>query len=370
MKKLSLYVVFCCLITSLQAQSIEGTVYDDKTKEPITGVVVYLNGTSIITTSDQTGHFKLLVENEINTTLVFSHLSYEPLVINNPFKLDETSFFLKEKQYTLSEVTVIADRYSRADKLKVFKEQFLGKSAAGKSCIIQNEEVLVLNYDNDTYTLSGYAVSPLIIENKYLAYQIHFDLQSFTIQYSKNTLNTNRATIVSYKGNSSFIDQNPNSTLYARRRGEVYLRSSQYFWKNFVEQTLTEAKFKTFHGFKMVEAVDGEIVTGYQTMELDKYFDISDLPPQKVVSILPETNISRTHISVQEGTIYGVIRVLFNNKFSSEVVFLTDRFLVDSYGNPNTIEEIIFFGEMGKQRLGELLPQNYIYNPQLFPMLK
>ena len=66
-----------CSITLLafagmQAQTIEGTVYDAKTKETVPGVAIYVDGTSIFTTSDKNGRF---------------------LVIRNPDNVDHLLFF-------------------------------------------------------------------------------------------------------------------------------------------------------------------------------------------------------------------------------------------------------------------------------------
>ena len=148
MKCIIFNIIFCSLLYSLQAQTIEGVVYDTKTKETITGVAIYFDGTSIITTSDSDGKFRLSVESKINASLVFSHLSYELLTIERPFEHSENKFYLNEKVNTLNEVRVVADRYSRTEKMKAFKEQFLGKSEAGKSCVIINEDDIDLKYDS------------------------------------------------------------------------------------------------------------------------------------------------------------------------------------------------------------------------------
>ena len=339
----------------LQAQVFEGTVYDAKTREMIPGVAVYLNRTSIYTTSDKDGNFKLVIDRNINTELVFSHLSYETLVIAHPFDFSQKSFLLKEKVSTLDEVKIVADRvwFSREQMMGVFKEQFLGESAAGKSCIILNEEDIVLNYDRTNRMLKGHSIQPILIENKYFAYHIIFDLHSFSIQYTGNTLSMDRATKVSFKGTSSYIDQSPYNIMFKNRRDEIYLRSQQYFWKNFVANTLREAKFILYNRLARIEQ--------------SRYFVTVNTPSQKSVLIIPDTNIRRSHDSVEEERIYGVIGILCNSRFRSEVVFLTSNFSVDEFGNPDAIDNLIYFGDMGKHRLGDMLPLNYTYNPPQTP---
>jgi len=346
MKKCIFYIIVCFLCRSLQAQNIEGVVYDSKTKEPIPGVAIYLRGTSIITTSNKDGKFLLSVERVVNTTLEFSHLSYESLTIEKPFEHQEKAYYLKEKVSTLSEVRVVSDRYSREDKMRVFKEEFLGRSAAGKSCIIVNEEDIVLHYDSETTTLICYAINPIVIENKYLAYRITFDLHNFAIQYTENTLNMNKAKKVFFTGASSFADQSPYNILYAKRRLEVYLRSSQSFFKNLATNTLEESKFRIFNRFRQIK--------------LDQYFTVVDAKPFKMVLINPDTDLSRRHSSVDEEPIYGVLGINCNSMYRSDVVFLINRFSVDEFGNISAVDKVVFFGDMGDQRLGDMLPMDFI----------
>lgn len=351
MKKLIIWILCIIPFYGLQAQVIEGTVYDSKTKETVPGVAIYLDGTSIITTSDKDGNFRLVVNQTINSDLIFSHLSYESLVIKPPFGRLEKVFFLIEKTNVLQEIRVIAGRdlFSRESMMRVFKEQFLGMSRAGKSCVITNEEDIVLNFDQSTKMLNGYSKQPLIIENKYMAYLITFELHSFSIQYTENTLSMEHATRISFKGTSSFVDQSPYNIMFRSRRDETYLRSKQYFFLNLAANTLEDAKFKIFNRLSRIEP--------------SQYFTIVDVPPQKTVEIIPGTNISRSHHVVRERPIYGVIRILYNSRFDSEVVFLTNRFSVDAFGNPDTIDNLIFFGNMGEQRLGDMLPRDYIHTP-------
>jgi len=348
MKKIIACIISCLTLYGLQAQVIEGTVYDAKTRETIPGVAIYLDGTSIITTSDKDGNFRLGINRTINADLVLSHLSYESLIIKPPFDRLEEAFFLKEKTNILQEARIVAERdwFPREAKIKVFKEQFLGMSSAGTSCVILNEDDIVLSYDHVTNTLSGHSTHPLIIENKYLAYLVTFDLHSFSIHYTESsTLDMKKAIKVAYKGTSSFVDQSPYNIRFKTRRDEVYFRSKQYFFKNFVAHTLEEAKFKIFNRFTRIDPV--------------QYFIITSIPPKHTVLVIPDTNLRRNHDGVAGEPVYGVISILYNNSFRSDLVFLTQRFSVDEFGNPDTIDHLMFFGDMGEQRFGDMLPIDF-----------
>jgi len=355
MKHIILSVIACIVFTTLQAQVIQGTVYDAKTRETIPGVAIFLDGTTLITTSDKDGKFRLDAKQKMNANLVFSHLSYESLTITHPFEYSEKEFYLHEKVNTISAVTVVAEHssYTRAQLMKIFKEHFLGDGVAGKSCVILNEDDIILRYDDVTNMLSASSRAPLIIENNYLAYRITYDLQQFVIQYEVGP-NPRKfeliLTSIMFKGISLYEDLSPRYHFaYKTRRDEIYIRSRPFFWKNLVAKSLKEANFKVY--------------VKLQQIDMDKYFTIVNETAHKEVQINPGTNMATYHPAVKSGIVYGIIDVLNNNRFSSEVIFLTDHVIIDDFGNLVDIESIFYRGNFGQQRLGEMLPLDYVYNP-------
>jgi len=348
MKKVIPFFLVCITFLKLQAQVIEGIVYDVRTNETVPGVAIYLNGTSIITTSDKDGYFKLFIEESINTTLIFSHLSYESLTYSPPFDKLGHSFFLSEKVNQLEVAVVQADRISRENKMKVFKEHFLGTTISGKSCIIVNEEDIMLHFDNETNRLIAFATDPIIIENKYLGYRIFFHLQDFTIQYAENAKNMNSITHVSFSGTCLFNDLSPFDLKITTRRNDIYSRSNAFFWKSFASNTLKEAKFKIYNRGKQFDP--------------DQFFAITKTASQVEVAIKPATNIDR-HYEGMRSPVSGVIRVVHNGLSDSEIIFLTPSFSIDLFGNIDAIHDIIYYGDMGDQRLGDMLPLNYSFSP-------
>ncbi len=341
---LSLIAVFFLFIP-LQAQTIEGKVYDANSKEALPGVFVYLNGTSVSTSSDNDGNFRLVTADKISTSLVLSLLGYEPLIIDNPFNYQGKSFFLNQKTITLQETVIVADRFSQAQKIKAFKEQFLGDGRAGRSCTILNEEDLVIKYDPIENRLTAYSNNPLIIKNNYLAYKVTYDLHSFFIQYSRYTLSKLYIEQLSFRGTSSFVDENPFNLKIAKRRDEKYFQSRQYFWKNIVANTLEKASLKIYNGL--------------QPTEPDRHFIITDTLNHRLIRIRHDANLNRIRDNAIDTTACGIITVVYNNRLSSDIVFMTEQLSVDTFGNIDAVDKIRFTGSMGKQRIGDMLPGNY-----------
>ncbi|MDR2038795.1 MAG: carboxypeptidase-like regulatory domain-containing protein [Bacteroidales bacterium] len=147
------------------AQIFSGYLYDLKTGLPISNVEVYFDGTLFHTTTDASGKFELYVGTRINTNLIFRHSSYQLKSISNPYEEGLGKIYLEKKVDPIWKVTQ-ADLFSREQKIKVFREQFLGTDKAGKSCKILNEDDIHFFYDSDTKNLSAVSNQPLIIENK------------------------------------------------------------------------------------------------------------------------------------------------------------------------------------------------------------
>jgi hypothetical protein len=54
-----------------------------------------------------------------------------------------------------------------------------------------------------------------------------------------------------------------------------------------------------------------------------------------------------------------VVSILYNQKFQSKIELKTPEFFVDAYGNYLPIVGVYFGGEMGNQRVGDMLPSDY-----------
>jgi len=344
------------------AQVIKGVVCDETTKKPIANVHVYLDGTSINTVTNASGRFELRPKSEINTQLILQHLLYKTASINNPFRGLPDTLYIEERIYDLTEVTVSADRFTRKQKMKAFREQFLGMSRAARSCTILNEDDIELYFNMQTHTLLASSDNPIVVVNDYLGYKVSFTLIDFRTQYDLSVVSLNNEDV--YKSFfaviSSFTDIAPDNGRIKRRRENVYELSSNYFFRCFSNDSLKENRFTLFN----------------KQFPIDhrQYFTTKDTLMQKKISIIPETDINKemTSSSGPKATVTvkgldsgpkltGVISVLNRNRIQSDIYFMTDSFLVDRYGNIDQIDKILFSesGQMGKLRAGDMLPIDY-----------
>ena len=332
--------IFSCFLSG--AQVLTGTVYDETTKKPIPGVVVYLDGTMISTYTDTLGKYKLVPKEKINTKLVFHHVVYDDLVEPDPFGTPSGIYYMKEKINILDEIKIIAEAegYSHAQKMRAFRDQFLGLTKAGSSCQIINEDDITLTYDSKTQKLSASSETPLIIINNYLNYKIMFTLKGFWIQYNSSKMATANIEKSFYAGYSSFTDLSPEDKKIKRRRRDIYDNSPNYFFKKIATKSLSNTNFKLYN-------------KNFTLTNQSLHFHVKDTLSQTMIKIKPDSNMD---VFKTEGF---TINVMYNERVVSEITFFTDSILVDSYGNINTIDKVLYRGYMGQMRVGDMLPLNY-----------
>ena len=339
-----------CLIS---AQVINGVVCDEATKLPVANVHVYLDGTSIHAITNDSGTFELNPKSIINTNLVLSHLSYETTIIDRPFDELSDTLYISELTQTLDEVTVVADRFSRNQKMKVFREQFLGTSKAGKLCTILNEDDISLTYNMSSHRLLAMSEKPIVVVNDFLGYQVSFILMDFFVQFSLNRVSLNSTYITDsfFAVVSSFTDLTPENSRNLQRRDNAYDYSCNNFFKSFANNSLDDSGFVILN--KMLP------------IDHQQYFAMKDTMSLKMISIIPDTDIEKETVVHSGSSIYsvsdltGIISVLFSKNIRSDIFFRTDSFLVDKYGNIDQFDKVSFTGKFGENRAGDMLPIDY-----------
>lgn len=347
----------------LQSQSLIGRVVDGSTKQPLTNVSVYLNGTSIQTMTDEDGMFEISTDKIINTDLIISHVAYNMVSIPNPFASIPDIIYLSKKENVLDEVVVVADKSKRKKMLKLFKEYFLGKTKAGKSCKIANENDIYLYYNEDDNKLIASSDVPLIITNKHLQYEVKFTIVDFFVEFSSSPFDkvkkvrANRASsfidiisgsgeISTYiSGTTSFVDLSPDNKKINKRRNKVYEGSSEAFFKSMVNHTLPELKYSLFYKQFPINP--------------DDYFYVKDTLSMKEVTSLFKQDADNV-LKLDDGRVVkGFLTIVHKKKNRSNLMLLTDTFLVDQYGNTNAIDKLLFSGYMAQMRVGDMLPLDY-----------
>ncbi|NJM79111.1 MAG: hypothetical protein HC854_04745 [Flavobacterium sp.] len=244
--KNSIIIVILFFIGNIVNAQIEitGKVFDEK-NEPFPMVSIYVNGTTIGTTSDFEGKFYLRIPSSLNAYLVVNHVGYKPQY----FKIEDKSFDLKvtllEERIELKEVTMQKDLFSRSELLILFKEYFLGVTPAGLGCQIMNEDDLYFNYDEEYFTMKAFSDKPLLIENKYLGYKIEYTLLEFECQLNRLSVNPKNVSRSFYGGTSVFTDVNPSQANLIKRELS-YKGSTLHLFRNILQNKWSKEEFLLF----------------------------------------------------------------------------------------------------------------------------
>ncbi|UPQ78682.1 carboxypeptidase-like regulatory domain-containing protein [Flavobacterium azooxidireducens] len=336
--KLMTLMMFLCL-SQIMAQTINGKIVDEN-NSPLYGVSVYFDGTTIGTTTDNNGFFELNVQSLPNATLVISYIGYESVYLNTiqspiELKLEPSSFALKE-------VVLEPIPFSRKEMLKVFREQFLGKTKGGKNCVILNEDAIQFSYTSKEFKLTAFADEKIKVRNNYLGYIIEVDLVDFYVAYNKRTLSNDYLRGSYFAVTSFFKEIEEVNKSYEKNRNTSYLGSSKHFFKNLIEKKWGKKEFLLF---------DGSFPT-----DANLHFEISDDKNMKLVKVNGR-QITTNSLTTQK--FYRSFNMLYNNKEQSKIIFKTAEFYVDAFGNHTHIDQIDFSGEISKKRFGDMLPLNF-----------
>ena len=267
-------------------------VYDKETKQPVPDVHVYFDGTTVYAITNNSGKFELpvfMVKNMINPKLVLQHVAYQTVIIENPLDNLPEKIYLEECQFSLNEVSIVHEqRFSRKQMLKTFKEQFLGETRAGKSCKMLNEDDIRIWYNSQTKTLSASAEHPIVVINEYLGYRMSFMLTEIFVEYYHLTLSSKRIKRTFYKMTSLYSDLYPNNKTINRRRETAYENSRAYFFKNFSNNSLTEAGFRTY---KVGSYFPGKITRFRIDNIQHDFYVIKDTLMQKMITPARDTGL-------------------------------------------------------------------------------
>jgi len=309
---------FACLIitallftTFLQAQTVKGKIIDAETGKPVHGASIYLNGTYQGTSSDKEGNFALTTT-EHNIPLIVSHIGYQSQTIASYWGKTLT-ILLKRKANILREITIGDD--NREQEMRIFLREFIGTQ--NHECIISNPGDISFTYHRKTLLLTASADEPLLIYNKKLRYKLTYFLSSFRFTPRE----------VSFQGNYFFAEDTTGMTLketrkILRERDYDYYGSRMHFiralWANsFMDE-----------GFTITNRNDGE---------LDYNSIIRQQGDKKFIHIN-----SRVNIEYQ-----------LRNSFLAPIDSARETLIAaNGFYDPN----ITWGGDMGTQRVGELLP--------------
>ncbi|OMQ08993.1 hypothetical protein BXU01_18765 [[Flexibacter] sp. ATCC 35103] len=115
---------------------------------------IYFDGTTISTVSDVNGNFTIKYEPNANNILAISFMGYQTEYLTSLDASKPLNIALTVSKNELKEVVITTNElFTREQKLKLFREYFLGKTNNAKSSVIKNESDLRFKYDKEKLVL-------------------------------------------------------------------------------------------------------------------------------------------------------------------------------------------------------------------------
>ena len=222
--------------------TISGRIINKADNQPIASASVFLSEATNGTASAKDGKFTISGVKPGRYTLVVSVVGYElysaPIAITADTKAGDIALFVQTR--ALAEVTVKDDPL-RSAKLIMFKEQFLGRSAFADQCQILNPDVLNIDYDENTKTLTAASTDFLEVENDALGYKLKYLLSDFMAVISPDTPS------FKFRGDELFeplIGSVSQQKRWEKARQEAYKNSPMHFYRALIQGRLNEEGFK------------------------------------------------------------------------------------------------------------------------------
>jgi|SRR5450631_1224581 len=221
---------------------LRGRVISEETKKALPFASVYLNNTTLGSTTNEKGAFILPNIPPGKVTLIVSCIGYESYVkfIDPGSETKELTISLKLKPQELEGVVLQAfDPDGWQNWGKLFKDLFIGSSPNALNCHLENPEVLRFRVNAD-HTLSVFAKKPILVMNYTLGYEISYKLEEFSFDFSSSLL--------LQKGYAFFKDLSvvhpKKAARYEKERKNAYQGSLMHFMRAFFENHLDSSGFE------------------------------------------------------------------------------------------------------------------------------
>ncbi|EAZ83214.1 carboxypeptidase-like regulatory domain-containing protein [Algoriphagus machipongonensis] len=363
-KPLQVVVLIFLFLIELQTfgQTIRGKVINSKTKEPLQFTNVFINNTTIGSTTNEKGEFLILSDLPSSLELVASFVGFRTSTQKLETRgknLIEANFELEPLENVLTEVETRSKRDKKWERhLERFKRVFLAvpDDPIFKEMEIQNPWVLdfeLVKVKRSPNYIHATADQPLIVENKALGFEIEYYLQDYRFYKGKSL----------YYGLAYFKEINSKDSLIQKSKDDLkessYLGSSRHFFRSLL---VREVEKEGFIIYRKNQHFFNELRTNVLQEELGKSVDFVS---QDSIRRIPLRNGNFRVIFPDDYEIHYQKKSWRNEYYSdyyhpiSWITAPRGYFDVDRNGIVIDPTQVELSGYMGRQRLGRFLPYDF-----------
>lgn len=354
MRKLLLLLLLVCGAVNAQ-EVINGYVYDEAENKPMEGAFVYIDGTTFSANTDARGFFRIVVPQVYNAQLVISYIGFETLRVDNPFTYGKPFKVLLREDATVLDEVIITNKspFTRRQMLAVFRKEFLGRSKAGRSCKIENEDDVYLYFDESTHTLKARCSKPIRIVNKKLAYNVSFDLVAFEVNYNTTSLDDNYMRRSFFAGTTAFTDTDKKNEA-TKNRKDTYEGSVTHLMKAIRADDWAGQKFTMYVEKLPADPHDYFEVSDTLTYKKVKLNEAAMAPLKPKITLLGKNVPAFKYRNIDFALLHNM-----DTGTQSALNFERDVFYIDQNGLFFPVDALVFKGYMGSLKAGDLLPADY-----------
>ncbi|MEP0710993.1 MAG: carboxypeptidase-like regulatory domain-containing protein, partial [Algoriphagus sp.] len=353
-------LVLVSLGFSLIAQTISGTVKNSKTGEPMPFANVFVNNTTIGSTTDKHGMYLITGNLPRNIELVASFVGYK--TETKSFRLSATNkvdFKLEPLEAMLSEVELKTRRDKKWERdLRRFKDVFLAVPDDPFASQLEIKNPWVLDFETVKEEGPNYvhatAQEPLYLVNDALGYDVTYYLKDYRFYKNRS----------SYVGFVFFdpkdISDSTKLAMTEANQETSYVGSIRHLLKSILLAKTAEENFEIF---KVLPADMLRKRTNLYLEELDK--SVKHVNPDSIIR-LPLKN-GNYRIFWPNDTEIHFRGKRWRNDYYSDVYYPVSwisaplgYFDIDRNGIPVVPSQVVLSGYMGRQRMGRFLPHDYV----------
>jgi len=357
-----LFFLFC--LNELKGQEICGRIFNAENGSPVDNATIYINGSTVGTSSDENGSFRITVK-KFPTLLIVSHISFEKKIIslaNQP----EQEIVLKIYPgiYALEQVSV-SENNRRKDNLKMFRTYFLGNDFWGRKAVIKNEDALSFLVSWDTihirkrkkvqiYSFEVFADEPLIIDLPELGYLLRYDLVRFRMK--SDSTGWKSISSLGYRYYRSETDpKDKRNKSIVKQRLNAYYNSPQHFTRSLFDNKLKENGYRVL--LVNIDSTDKKLIS--RSFSLEKCACISYQDDEALITGMQYNPLYVLYYGTSRGPFDLTSSYPVSVYSKKSLIYFRNQAAVIRQDGSRPENSLFFNGSLSEKRIGATLPDDY-----------
>jgi hypothetical protein len=332
---------------------VYGSVVDSSTREPLYGASVFCQNTTSGTASSKQGEFSMQLKPG-GYELIISFTGYQTKTVQITSKdTARMTIPLSKEEKSMGEVIIrssneVTDGWDKYGKF--FIENFIGTSPNAAFCTLENPQALKFYFFKRSDKLKVLATEALVVTNKALGYQLHYQLDSF-VYYNKTEIS-------SYRGYCLFTEMSGNfeeMKKWSSNRKAAYYGSRLHFMRAYYDSTLKDEDF-------LIGMLDSTNETKFNPIkdpyDSTLYSGVTD--SLREAEIFFPRKVSVSYLRKPEKEYLRRFKLPDNLAIQTSYIELLDPIAIRENGFFYNQKDLVSQGYWSWKNLADLLPYDYI----------